>query len=208
MKTERVCLWCGQPITGDKSRNGKRKQYCNQQHKRNALKARLRGKPMRKDIQRLCLGCGCPVPASRNSGAMFCSSGCGQPDDNRERCRKFRVPYKAFPPWRVFERDGWVCGICKVVAPKDLRGTCHPLAPELDHILPLSLGPKFSPGHIERNCQCAHRSCNQIKSNKLQPEHQARAEEFYTRSWPVGMPLEMMKLETYEDLQAYILEKS
>lgn len=65
-------------------------------------------------------------------------------------------------PVRVFERDGWKCQLCGIAAPKRLRGSCDPQAPELDHIVPLSKGG----AHTYENTQCAHRSCNMWKGSK------------------------------------------
>ena len=64
----------------------------------------------------------------------------------------------------VLERDGWICQCCGVEAPRHLRGTNHPLAPEIDHVLPLDMdGP-----HTEENCQCVHRKCNKEKREKVE----------------------------------------
>lgn len=84
----------------------------------------------------------------------------------RCRCRKFKVSYtRNLTKTYILERDRWICQICGELAPKELKGTIDPLAPEVDHIIPLSWGPKLSPGHIESNCQCTHRKCNGEKSN-------------------------------------------
>lgn len=60
---------------------------------------------------------------------------------------------------RVFERDGYRCGICgrKTLASK--RGTCHPRAPELDHIVAIALGGSHTYGNVQTAC----RSCNGTK---------------------------------------------
>lgn len=57
---------------------------------------------------------------------------------------------------RVFERDGYRCGICGNKTLKSKRGTCHPRAPELDHIVAIALGGS----HTYANVQTACRSCN------------------------------------------------
>jgi 5-methylcytosine-specific restriction endonuclease McrA len=62
-------------------------------------------------------------------------------------------------PLRVFERDGWRCHLCRRATPKRLRGTYEPRAPELDHVLPLSIGG----AHTWGNVACACRACNQSK---------------------------------------------
>jgi hypothetical protein len=61
----------------------------------------------------------------------------------------------------VFDRDGWRCQLCRRRTLKSKRGTCHPRAPELDHIVPLSKGGE----HSYRNTQCSCRECNGAKSN-------------------------------------------
>ncbi len=59
-------------------------------------------------------------------------------------------------PFRVFDRDKWRCQLCGIRTPKALRGTYNDVAPELDHIIPLSLGGP----HSYINTQCACRRCN------------------------------------------------
>lgn len=62
-------------------------------------------------------------------------------------------------PLKVFERDAWRCGICGQKTLKSKRGTTHPRAPELDHIVALANGGD----HSYRNVQCACRQCNGAK---------------------------------------------
>lgn len=84
----------------------------------------------------------------------------------RRRCKKFKVTYTSkLSAISILERDNWICQICGELAPKELRGTTDPLAPEVDHIVPLHWGPELSPGHVESNCRCTHRKCNSEKSN-------------------------------------------
>lgn len=59
-------------------------------------------------------------------------------------------------PERVFERDGWRCGICGNKTLPSKRGTYHPRAPELDHIVALALGGP----HTYANTMTACRACN------------------------------------------------
>lgn len=55
----------------------------------------------------------------------------------------------------VFERDGWVCGIC--TEPVDPEATWpDPLSASLDHVVPVSRGGV----HVPENAQCAHLVCN------------------------------------------------
>lgn len=62
-------------------------------------------------------------------------------------------------PLKVFERDGWRCGLCGSMTLKSARGSTHDRAPELDHIIPLALGG----AHSYANTQCACRRCNGAK---------------------------------------------
>ena len=57
---------------------------------------------------------------------------------------------------KVFERDGYRCGICGRKTLQSKRGTYHPKAPELDHIIAIALGGS----HTYANTQTACRSCN------------------------------------------------
>ena len=65
-------------------------------------------------------------------------------------------------PFAVFERDKWKCKLCGCKTPSARRGTYYDDAPELDHIVPLSVGGE----HSYRNTQCACRKCNGLKSDK------------------------------------------
>lgn len=55
----------------------------------------------------------------------------------------------------VYERDGWMCGLCGAVV---VRGE-----ESIDHILPISLGGD----HTWDNVQLAHRRCNSAKGNRV-----------------------------------------
>lgn len=83
-------------------------------------------------------------------------------NDHYRRCLKYGLPYD----WRVktdivLEEEGYICHVCKQLAPKELRGTFEPSAPELDHIIELS-NPN-SLGHVRANVACIHRKCNYQK---------------------------------------------
>jgi hypothetical protein len=65
----------------------------------------------------------------------------------------------------VFERDQWVCHLCGETVPEQLRvsafraGIYEPLAPVVDHVIPLSKGGP----HTMDNCRLAHWTCNAQK---------------------------------------------
>jgi 5-methylcytosine-specific restriction endonuclease McrA len=68
-----------------------------------------------------------------------------------------------FDPFEIFDRDGWRCHLCGVKTVKAKRGTHHPLAPELDHIIPISKGGP----HTRANTACSCRRCNHAKGCEI-----------------------------------------
>lgn len=122
-----------------------------------------------------CLACASPIGAKRAkvSTTAYCSSRCVQTQPHytefkrtarlKGKARKRAATVESVSPARVFERDGWMCHLCGGKTLKDKRGTYHPKAPELDHIVPLSKGGE----HSYRNTACAHRKCNAAKSDKI-----------------------------------------
>jgi HNH endonuclease len=78
--------------------------------------------------------------------------------NQRRRARLRGVPYESVDAARVFERDGWRCGICNGRVDKRLKFP-HGKSASLDHIIPISRGG----AHLYSNVQCAHLSCNKKK---------------------------------------------
>lgn len=64
---------------------------------------------------------------------------------------------------KLFERDGWRCYICGDETPREMMGSHHPRAPEVDHIIPFAAGGQ----HTWVNTACACRSCNSAKKDSL-----------------------------------------
>jgi len=62
------------------------------------------------------------------------------------------VPYRSID---IFERDGWICGICGRKINKQLKHP-HKYSPSVDHIIPLSKGGIDTP----INLQASHLECN------------------------------------------------
>lgn len=62
----------------------------------------------------------------------------------------------------VFERDGWICGLCGGPVDRGLRAP-HPESPSLDHVLPITAGGE----HSYQNVQLAHFGCNSRKGARL-----------------------------------------
>lgn len=103
----------------------------------------------------------------RHSWMTLCSDECVSERDRRHRiskqkarrAMKRRVRYEVVNPFKVLERDGYRCQLCGKMTIRDKRGSTHPRAPEMDHIVPLAQGGE----HTYRNTQCACRSCNSAK---------------------------------------------
>ncbi|UYE95861.1 hypothetical protein KNLIENLN_00049 [Sinorhizobium phage NV1.1.1] len=116
---------------------------------------------------RQCADCGVSFsPEYGSKRRKFCSKECGDRHSRRalrkkERARLRGVKVETVDPIKVFDRDKWTCRICGVKTPRSLRGTYDPRAPELDHVMPLSLGG----AHSYLNTQCACRKCNAAKSD-------------------------------------------
>jgi hypothetical protein len=81
---------------------------------------------------------------------------------HERRAKRAGVAYQYVIKEKVFERDGWRCHICKQKTPPKLMGTYNNRAPELDHIVPLSIGGP----HVYENVKCCCRRCNGDKSCK------------------------------------------
>lgn len=80
----------------------------------------------------------------------------------RRRAIKYGADADRIRNREVFERDGWVCGLCQSPVDSDIKWP-SPLSPSLDHILPLSKGGS----HIMANVQLAHLGCNVEKGDRI-----------------------------------------
>lgn len=98
-------------------------------------------------------------PCARKASRQAHKAKHGSTKKHRQRARRFGVEYQPVNPIEVFERDGWTCHICGKRTPKARRGSYRSNAPELDHIVPMSLGGS----HTKGNLACACRACNGAK---------------------------------------------
>ncbi len=118
-----------------------------------------------------CEACGEPTQKPR-----FCSAKCGRKSDAVRACMRAAshvrrskvkgVEFERFDPVDVLRRDDWTCYICGVHTPENLRGTFDQLAPEIDHIVPVSRGGT----HTWSNVACCCRKCNGLKRAKMPSE--------------------------------------
>jgi len=74
----------------------------------------------------------------------------------RRRAIKRSVTIEKFSSLEIFQRDQWVCQICKKGVNRRLKCP-HPLSKSLDHIIPLSRGGS----HSKINVQLVHLVCNE-----------------------------------------------
>lgn len=74
---------------------------------------------------------------------------------HKRRALKALAPAEDVRPAEVYERDGWVCGLCSALVDPSLLYP-DPLSASLDHVVPLSRGGH----HTYENTQLAHLSCN------------------------------------------------
>jgi hypothetical protein len=80
--------------------------------------------------------------------------------------RKVRLvnqgPHERFTDLEIFERDGWVCQLCKDPVDRSLAYP-NPRSASLDHVLPIAKGG----GHTRENAQLAHLGCNARKRDRV-----------------------------------------
>lgn len=86
----------------------------------------------------------------------------------RRRAQKLATTVEKFRHEDVYERDGWICGLCREPVDRELRYP-NPKSPSLDHVIPLSRGGH----HVLENVQLAHLTCNVKKQARIAEEEPA-----------------------------------
>ena len=111
-----------------------------------------------------CARCGDQFTAWTSKGeARFCSLQCARSHGKDKRRAVKRNAYVAdVHRLRIFERDGWRCQLCGKAVKRTAK-VPDPLAPTIDHIVPLAAGGTHEPA----NAQCAHFSCNARKGHRV-----------------------------------------
>jgi HNH endonuclease len=86
----------------------------------------------------------------------------GKPLDvnHRARARHYGVENEYINKREVFERDGWICGLCHEPVDREAPWPAWE-SPSLDHIVPLAVGGP----HVSANVQCTHLGCNLLKND-------------------------------------------
>jgi 5-methylcytosine-specific restriction endonuclease McrA len=178
------CVWCGGAITDDRAPNA---IFCGDTCRDEARSA-ARHHLSRADyhtliMNRRCRQCDAPIPESSSIRARFCSGRTclqrfnirrwseanrdrvqelGRAGAQRRRARLAEVIVESFSHREIFERDRWVCQLCRGPVIATIKHP-DPMSPSLDHIIPLA---KYG-NHTRANVQLAHLLCNLRKADKL-----------------------------------------
>lgn len=118
--------------------------------------------------------------------AQYCSDACYKKNHNRldrlrlkrvgrvgnlrRRVERHRCVYRTLLPHKIWLRDKGLCHLCNKETPWELRGTYHPDAPEVDHLIPVSRAAELGfaeTAHSYDYVRIAHRHCNVRRSAKL-----------------------------------------
>jgi hypothetical protein len=155
---KKVCVKCGvdKPL-GEFSRTSDPCRKCHAAIK----KARTVYVPVERHAA-MCAGCGETFSADGRR-RRYCSTTCLKShnywvSNMRRRALLASALVETFPRMEIFERDGWMCGICHDPIDPSLR---HPdrRAASVDHIVPLARGGE----HSRQNVQAAHWDCNSAR---------------------------------------------
>lgn len=118
---------------------------------------------------KLCAGCGLEF-ASHLVGQIYCSVPCRSSYHRRVNNPLRRTLTRSgdkIDPLVVFALASYVCHLCGKQTDQASRGTWHPRAPELDHVVPIARGGM----HTWDNVACACRLCNITKRDKITLSH-------------------------------------
>lgn len=168
----KVCPRCeGDKPLDDYSKQG-RASYCKPceaTYQREYLMKYPRPAPAKNARSCICEVCGTQFTGSKKH-YLRCSPECRAIGVNRANM-KFVQARRAlerdpsaekFPPREIFERDGWICGLCGEGIDRTEKAPA-PGAPSIDHVVPLSRGGK----HCRENVQAAHLGCNVRKGARI-----------------------------------------
>ncbi len=117
--------------------------------------------------ERVCVGCNETIPRSARADKKWCSEECASRvrghTMNTQRRIRTNEAIQNFKRIDIYERDGWICQLCKkAVNPK--LSFPSPACASLDHVIPLSRGGS----HLATNVQLAHLRCNTSRGNKVE----------------------------------------
>lgn len=156
----RSCAHCGRSFTA----KNRARVYCyNETCKQGAYKKRAAA-GIRRLLERTvnCDGCDATFVSTRPE-ARWCSKACANRHWGNVRARQRRRATTArYIDRAIFDRDGWICHICKASVDPTLPRT-HDAGATIDHVIPLSRGGTDEPSNVAT----AHWRCNREKRAKL-----------------------------------------
>lgn len=120
------------------------------------------------EITDICVYCGlrlevCDFPVLKTGNRSLTCRWCRASSWRRCYAKRHDQSARRIPAIEIFERDGWVCGICGDPIDKFIEFP-HAMYMTTDHVVPLSRGGK----HTRENLQAAHLHCNVRKSDRPQ----------------------------------------
>lgn len=155
------CAHCGSVLIGKKAGTKYCSEDCLNREYRSPSSYVIRSSPG------FCEHCGEIIPAAGRYDRRFCSDRCTVRSNQAiRRARRKGLPAEKFSRFEVFERDRWMCHICRAPVVHDLSAY-GPLSPTVDHLIPLS--HPATPGHVKTNVALAHRRCNISKNGRVRP---------------------------------------
>ena len=140
--------------------------FCSRNCKDKNRKKEDKAERIASKYDRICIGCDKKILRTARADKKWCSEECASKvrvhTMNVTRRIKTNEPFGAFFRIDIYNRDKWICKICKKPVEKDLSFP-NPKRASLDHIIPLSRGGTHESGNV----QLAHLSCNTSKGNRV-----------------------------------------
>ena len=143
--------------------------FCSRDCKDKNRKKELKAERIASKSDRLCVGCRKTIPRSARADKKWCSEDCASKARghtmNVTRRIRTKEPIERFRREDIYERDNWICQICKKPVDKKLSYPDLNRA-SLDHVNPLSRGGT----HESQNVQLTHLLCNVSRGNRAGDE--------------------------------------
>lgn len=156
------CVQCGVPFS---KRYGRRfcSRLCGDMWSRQKLAEERRA--LREANLHRCPRCQKEFVPEHTTKQIYCSMRCANLSapshgTHQHRARMYGVEHQPVSRLSIFERDRWRCQLCGRHIRRWLNLPRHTHAPELDHIVPLSLGGPHRPSNLQTTC----RDCNGKKA--------------------------------------------
>lgn len=186
--TDLCCVGCGKPL----GRSRPNRKWCSascrstfayysdleRNRERNRERARIHPK-RREQMTTPCVVCGVEV-THRSLGRRYCSNRCGakasyerrkstpefwaahcEATRRRRARKKMASVVENFTSVEIFVRDGYRCHICRTKCARNVV-VPHPLAPTIDHVIPLACGGDHSRANVATACFM----CNSVKGDR------------------------------------------